>query len=73
MFALINVTGTGMNGDQYAAHLLEYGGVAVMPGSSFGLTMNDWVRVALTVDDASFNTACDRILAHAAALSLEIA
>ena len=73
MFALINVTGTGMNGDQYAAHLLEHGGVAVMPGSSFGLTMNDWVRVALTVDDTSFNTACDRILAHAAALSLEIA
>ena len=73
MFALINVTGTGMNGDQYAAHLLEHGGVAVMPGSSFGLTMNDWVRVALTVDDASFNTACDRILAHSAVLRLEIA
>ena len=72
MFAMINVAGTGMNGDQYAAHLLEHGGVAVMPGSSFGLTMNDWVRVALTVDDASFNTACDRILAHAAALRLEI-
>ena len=73
MFALINVAGTGMNGEQYAAHLLEYGGVAVMPGSSFGLTMNDWVRVALTIDDATFNTACDRILAHAAALRLEIA
>jgi len=73
MFALINVTGTGMNGDQYAAHLLEYGGVAVMPGSSFGLTMDDWVRVALTVDDTSFNIACDRILAHAAALRPEIA
>ena len=71
MFALINVAGTGMNGDQYAAHLLAHGGVAVMPGSSFGLTMNDWVRVALTVDDASFNTACDRILAHAATLRLE--
>ena len=72
MFALINVSGTGMNGDQYAAHLLEYGGVAGMPGSSFGLTMNDWVRVALTVDEASFNTGCDRILAHAAALRLKI-
>ena len=73
MFALINVAGTGMNGDQYAAHLLEHGGVAVMPGSSFGLTLNDWVRVALTVDDASFNTACDRILAHAAAQKLGVA
>jgi arginine:pyruvate transaminase len=72
MFALINVARTGMNGDQYAAHLLEHGGVAVMPGSSFGLTMNDWVRMALTVDDASFDTACDRILAHAEALRLEI-
>ena len=73
MFAMINVAGTRMNGDQYAAHLLDHGGVAVMPGSSFGLTMNDWVRVALTVDDASFDIACDRILAHAAALRLEIA
>ena len=70
MFALINVAGTGMNGDQYAAHLLEHGGVAVMPGASFGLTMSEWVRVALTVDDATFTTACDRILAHAASLRL---
>lgn len=71
MFALLNVKATGMSGDQYALQLLERFGVAVMPGSSFGATLNDWVRIALTVDDATFVDACDRILAHANELQVE--
>ncbi len=73
MFALIDVSATGMNGNDYALHLLEHGDVAVMPGSSFGDTLDNWVRVALTVDDASFATAIDRIITHAANLALETA
>ena len=73
MFAMINVAATGMNGDTYAHHLLEHGNVAVMPGTSFGETVNDWVRVALTVDDTAFNAACDRIVAHANQLQMEAA
>jgi arginine:pyruvate transaminase len=65
MFALINVAGTGMTGQDYALDLLEKAGVAVMPGSAFGAGLNDWVRVALTVDDDLFAEACARILAHA--------
>ncbi|QPM92388.1 pyridoxal phosphate-dependent aminotransferase [Pseudooceanicola algae] len=69
MFAMINVAATGMDGDAYAEHLLEHANVAVMPGSSFGSTLTDWVRLALTVPDADIAKACDRILAHASQLA----
>jgi arginine:pyruvate transaminase len=39
-----------------------------MPGTSFGETLRTWVRVALTVDDAAFDTAVARILRHAGGL-----
>ncbi|UWQ74035.1 pyridoxal phosphate-dependent aminotransferase [Leisingera sp. M658] len=64
MFALIDVSATGLDGDAYAWDLLD-SGVAVMPGSAFGGSLKNWVRVALTIDDSSFATALDRITAHA--------
>jgi len=73
MFAMINVACTGLDGQAYAEHLLENGGVAVMPGTSFGTAMADWVRVALTIDDASFETAIERIVAHANSLQKDVA
>lgn len=71
MFAMIDVSATGMDGNDYAFHLLEHGKVAVMPGTSFGDTVDSWVRIALTVDDAVFFQACDRIISHANQLQLE--
>lgn len=73
MFAMIDVSATGMSGTDYAMHLLEQAGVAVMPGASFGETLDAWVRVALTTGDAAFDAACDRIIQHAAQLQLETA
>ncbi len=69
MFAMVDVSSTGMGGKAYAYDLLANGGVAVMPGASFGATVSDWVRVSLTVDDDRFGEACDRIVAHAHLLS----
>jgi arginine:pyruvate transaminase len=68
MFALVDVTGTGMDGAAFAADLIERAGVAVMPGASFGASLRNWVRIALTVPDDRFAEACDRIAAHARAL-----
>jgi arginine:pyruvate transaminase len=65
MFALIDVRATGLSGEAYALDLLETAGVAVMPGSSFGQSLDAWVRVALTVDDDRFAEGIGRILAHA--------
>ncbi|MEX3010702.1 pyridoxal phosphate-dependent aminotransferase [Hoeflea sp. TYP-13] len=73
MFAMVNVAATGMNGRDYALDLLNRAGVAVMPGTSFGATMTGWVRVALTIEDDGFNTACDRIIAHANAIREDVA
>lgn len=73
MFAMIDVSATGMIGNEYALHLLEHGNVAVMPGKSFGETMENWVRIALTVDDETFELACDRIEDHASQLQQETA
>lgn len=69
MFALIDVRGTGLDGDAFAAGLIDRAGVAVMPGSSFGTSLSGWVRVALTVPDDRFVEACGRIAAHARTLA----
>jgi arginine:pyruvate transaminase len=72
MFALINVSATGFDGEAYAWDLLR-AGVAVMPGSAFGDGLKDWVRVALTISDADFATAVSRIIDHANSKSREVA
>ena len=68
MFAMINVAATGMTGDDYAWDLLDHG-VAVMPGSAFSDSLTSWVRVALTIDDAEFETALTRLISHAQKLA----
>lgn len=71
MFAMIDVSATGLSGSDYALHLLNHGGVAVMPGASFGDTLDAWVRVALTTEDTAFDAACGRIIHHASQLQQE--
>lgn len=72
MFAMVDVRATGMSGAAYASDLLEKTGVAVMPGASFGATLDSWVRVALTVEDAPFSEAIDRIVTHAGACQVRL-
>lgn len=64
MFAMVDVSSTGLSGRDYALDLLEKYEVAVMPGSSFGTTVENWVRIALTIDDVAFEEACNRIIEH---------
>ena len=42
-------------------------------GVGWHASVTDWVRIALTVEDAVFAAACDRIVAHANRLQLETA
>ncbi|MGI9421198.1 MAG: pyridoxal phosphate-dependent aminotransferase [Geminicoccaceae bacterium] len=60
MFILVDVAGTGLNGQAFAWGLLE-AGVAVMPGSSFGDNAADLVRLSLTVPDENVMLACERM------------
>jgi arginine:pyruvate transaminase len=68
MFAMIDISATGLRSTAYALDLLEDAGVAVMPGAAFGDTLDDWVRVSLTVADDRFDAAVSRIADHAASL-----
>ena len=69
MFAMVDVAATGLDGTGYAEALLAETGVAVMPGAAFGETVESWVRVALTVEDAALNEAAARMAAHARILA----
>ncbi|MEM7462260.1 MAG: pyridoxal phosphate-dependent aminotransferase [Pseudomonadota bacterium] len=68
MFALINVSGTGADGYEFASGLLEKEGVAVMPGSSFGSNLQDWIRISLTLEDDVFLEGCRRLKKYAESL-----
>ena len=65
MFAMVDVSATGISGAAWADDLLAERGVAVMPGAAFGETLDSWVRVALTVEDARLGEAAGRMAAHA--------
>jgi arginine:pyruvate transaminase len=63
MFILLDVSGTGLSGEDFAWQLLRGKHVAVMPGSSFGAEARDFVRLSLTVPDDELKVAVDRIAA----------
>lgn len=66
MFTVVDISATGLSGENFARGLLAQERVAVMPGESFGTELAGWVRISLTEDDAMIATACDRIAAFAA-------
>ncbi|MEZ5911366.1 MAG: aminotransferase class I/II-fold pyridoxal phosphate-dependent enzyme [Paracoccaceae bacterium] len=71
MFALVDVSATGMTGDAFAPALLDATRVAVMPGGAFGPALEGWLRLSLTASDERFSTAVDRIADFAQKLDRE--
>lgn len=69
MYAMLDVSATGMSGAAFAEALLDEERVAVMPGNSFGVAAADCIRVAMTVDDARYSDALTRLLGFAARLA----
>ncbi len=70
MFIVVDVSGTGMSGEDFAWALLREEGIAVMPGSSFGEQAAGFIRLSLTVPDTHIDEACRRIAALAARATL---
>lgn len=62
MFALVDVRAVCASGEAFARRLLHRKNVAVMPGESFGASLQGWLRLSLTQPDERLATACDRIL-----------
>lgn len=69
MFVVVDVTGTGLNGEAYAWELLRKEKVAVMPGSSFGHQAAGFIRISLTVPDDVLEEAVNRMARLAASLA----
>jgi len=65
MYVMLDIRATGLTGEQFANALLDQTRIAVMPGESFGRAAAGHLRVAMTVDDATFADALTRIVAFA--------
>lgn len=65
MFIVVDVSGTGMSGEEFAWALLDEEQVAVMPGASFGDRAADFIRISLTVPEDQIEEASRRISALA--------
>jgi arginine:pyruvate transaminase len=61
MFILLDVTATGLGGEEFAWELLRQEKVAVMPGTSFGDQAAGFLRISLTVPDDVLSTAMSRV------------
>lgn len=68
MFMMVDVAGTGLDGEAFAWRLLEEEAVAVMPGNSFGSEAPHLIRFGLTLPDDELAEAVRRIAALAARL-----
>lgn len=69
MFIVIDVSATGLSGEDFAWELLRQQQVAVMPGGSFGDQAEGLIRVSLTVPDDKLAEAMERMAELASGLN----
>ena len=69
MYLMLDIRATGLTGEGFADALLEAEHIATMPGESFGTSAAGHIRVAMTVEDAAFREALERLLAFAKRLA----
>jgi len=65
MFLLVDVRGTGLDGEKFAWGLLDHGGVSLLPGTGFGDSVTGHVRFSLTMPLDVLDDACNRIERYA--------
>ncbi len=70
MYLMLDIRSTGMSGEDFAYALLDAHHIAVMPGESFGQAAAGHIRVAMTIEDAAFETALRTLCAFAEELIL---
>ena len=69
MYVMLDIRATGMSGEDFALALLEQEHIAVMPGESFGTAAAGHVRVAMTIADADYVAALERLIRFASQLA----
>ncbi|MEK7609639.1 MAG: aminotransferase class I/II-fold pyridoxal phosphate-dependent enzyme [Patescibacteria group bacterium] len=60
-YLMIDVTKTGMNGDEFTKHAMETEGVVVCPGSGFGPGGKNYVRVCYANTEEKLREGCRRL------------
>jgi aspartate/methionine/tyrosine aminotransferase len=60
-YLMIDVSKTGMNGDEFAKHAMESAGVVVCPGSGFGPGGNKYVRLCYANTEEKLREGCRRL------------
>jgi arginine:pyruvate transaminase len=68
MYLMLDIRATGLTGEGFANALLDAEHIAVMPGESFGQSAAGHIRVAMTIDDDSFEAALKRLVTFAQGL-----
>jgi arginine:pyruvate transaminase len=69
MYMMLDVSASGMSGQDFAFALLEQHHIAVMPGESFGTAAAGHVRVAMTIEDSAFGEALKTLCSFAKGLA----
>jgi len=65
MYMMLDISATGLSGDEFANALLDTHHIATMPGESFGTAAAGHVRVAMTIEDSAFEAAMKTLCAFA--------
>jgi len=60
-YAFPNVKGTGMNGAEFAKKCMYNAGVAIVPGTAFGSTAQDYVRFSFAASQDDISQALENI------------
>ena len=61
MFVMVDVSATGLDGNQFGQALLEEQKISIVPGGGFGASTSDFVRVTLAQPIEVLSEAFDRI------------
>ena len=69
MYLMLDISATALSGEGFANALLDEHHIAVMPGESFGRAAAQHVRVAMTIEDAAFGVALERLCRFAASFT----
>ena len=60
-YAFPKVIGTGMNGAEFCKKAMHEAGVAIVPGTAFGKTCNDYVRFSFACSQDNISNALENL------------
>jgi len=60
-YAFPNIKDTGMNGDEFCKKCMHEAGVAIVPGTAFGKTAQDYVRFSFAASSDNISQALEKI------------